>query len=460
MLETIIQSNDCLFQVKIGDDFVSVACGKSFTVTINTDEKETTTVGDGQFKTFDYKVLSYTANLNGGMRIPDALTTTIFDFVEFQKGFIPIEFRAVWIDPAGGTRFFQGVGIIKSTNMVASASQLADGSVDILGSGEFETGDTIADKITLNIISTGNDAAPAFLKFKLINTDGEVVFQTDILPQASGGNLGNPFNINVLAPAGSFYVYWYCDSNLVGNTFETNAPPTLLQAFNNGVVQYSSYPLQLYDFTANRTVTFTLGVNNPGPGCVAPGHNGLNNTAGTTGTLYTGTVTLTGSQPFTLSNIIKPAWLNISLVNNIVTLSGMPTAGLNQPVSFDMTNSCGTSSFSDEIDISASPTANVVNYTYDEDGTFGGTSCAFRIFVNATIQVFLSVDGSGAIFTNPGDTVEVQIVGTSGTRKHIDVQDTIAGEIYNADVTLITHSFSFITIVGHDYTINGEGGNP
>lgn len=458
MVTTLIQSNDCLFQVNIDGDYVDMLCFKSFTVNITTDEKEITTVRDGQYKSFDYKILSYTVSLNGGMKIPDAVNPTLFDLMVHQQNFIEVPFRAIYKDSANALRYFSGVGIIKTTNIVTNASQIADGTIDMLGTGPYEIGDVLETLVDLTLIMEGDDSAIALAKFKLIDANGEVAFQTDVLSQAVSGNLVNPFNFTVQIPSGVYSIYYQVQSNVVGNTFETDAPPTLLQGFGPGTANYSSFGVQTYDFTAPRTVTFSLGVNNPPPTCVAPGHVGLNNKLGTEGSLYTGTITLTGSAPFNLTSVVKPAWMTISQTGNFVNLTGMPTAGLNQDISFNYSNACGSASFADQVDISANPDGIIIDWDFTK-GT-GVLFTAFTIWVNAVIQAFTTVTASNSFFANPGDTVQVRVTGTNGAIKHIDVQDTISGEIYDDNETVPVHDFIFVTTIGHDYQINASIVNP
>lgn len=456
-----IQGLNCVFQVKIGDDYKTVVCAKSFTFNPITDMKETTTVGSGFWKEFRPRKLSYTITFNGMLQVESLASQEVAKtLLTRQTQFLAFEYQLIYEDNSGNVMIVRGSAYVTSSLFDASPVNLVNATHELQGTGPIELLDQLPVPININIVSTGDISIGAFIQFKLIDSNGEVIFDSGHLPEASGGNLSHPVNVTGQVQSGSYYFLWVVTADSVGNVFDLDAPPTKTTAFNDATQSENSFGVQIYDFTADRTATFALGISTPPPTCVAPGHTGLNNTGGTTGTFYTGTVTLTGSQPFTLSNITKPSWLTLSLTDNIVTLSGMPTAGLNQDVSFDMTNACGTASFADQIDISSSPTANTINYTYDEDGTFQGSSCSFKIFVNATVQAFLTVDGSSVIFTNPGDTVEVQISGVSGARKHIDIQDSVSGEIYNADVTTVVHSYVFVTTLGHDYTINGEGGNP
>lgn len=57
---------------------------------------------------------------------------------------------------------------------------------------------------------------------------------------------------------------------------------------------------------------------------------------------YVHSIQLSGQQPFSLTSVSKPAWLNVDLVGDVVTLSGAPTVGNagNNAVSFTIGNVC------------------------------------------------------------------------------------------------------------------------
>lgn len=73
------------------------------------------------------------------------------------------------------------------------------------------------------------------------------------------------------------------------------------------------------------------------------------------GVIYNYSVTLVGTQPFALSNLIKPAWMNITIVGDVLTFSGLPAAGdvaAATNISGTVTNcAAGTQNFIDIIDI-------------------------------------------------------------------------------------------------------------
>lgn len=458
MVENLIQANDCLLQIKIGDTYKDFLCGKSFTVTINTDEKEITTDGDGVYKSYDYKALSYTVNINGGMRIPDNINPTNFDFIDYQKSFEKPLFRIAWVDPNGAVRTFSGSGVIKTNNLVTSASQIGDATIDILGDGEYFIGDSLDQFINLTLIITGNNTVAAFFKFWLLDTAGNVVFMTDTLPQASGGNLGNPLNLTVLVKPGQYYFYYYVDTNSVGNQIDVNTPVAYSAFFNNGVTQHNTFPAgSSYDFTADRTVTVQLGVNNPPPTCVPPTLNSQNTPDGMEGIAYNGNVVINGLQPFTLSNVTKPSWMAIEIINgNNIHLYGSPTIGNNQVVSFDVTNSCGTYSFSTTINIVDNPNLTTIAINFTMPGSGPATSSALLIYWNGILLGSLNSTSNTTITGAAGDFIEVKIIGPIITvhKTLTAIQDP--STVIASDSTNGTASVSFTVLnASTTYTVSG-----
>lgn len=78
---------------------------------------------------------------------------------------------------------------------------------------------------------------------------------------------------------------------------------------------------------------------------------GSNMSNGTSGSTYLHEVILSGDTPFTLSNIVKPSWATVTVSGITVTITGTASVGNNIPVSFDITNACGTINFSDTFNV-------------------------------------------------------------------------------------------------------------
>lgn len=74
----------------------------------------------------------------------------------------------------------------------------------------------------------------------------------------------------------------------------------------------------------------------------------------TVGVAYNHDVVIAGTQPFTIANIVAPAWMTVTLTGDTVNLSGTPMpgdVGTGIAVSFDITNNCATLPISDTIDV-------------------------------------------------------------------------------------------------------------
>lgn len=450
----IVQSNKCLFQVLVGNDYKTVMCLRSFSVNPVTTEKETTTPIDGKFKDFDYSQLSLSASLDG-VAFRETTGDTLYDFAEQQLNFIEIDFRALFIDEAGNYKVFKGQAIVMSTNFEASAGNIASGTVELLCKGEYTIENTIPQFVNLRILLYNDPTAQAFFKLWLIDATGQPVFQTDVLPQASGGQLANPLDLTVPIPKGSWYYWFQVVTNDVGNVFSLNATPTKTTNFNNGVFNEGSFPTQLYDFNSNRQVSIALGVNTPPPSCVAPTLPGATLPNATQGTPYSASIAISGSQPFTLSNVVKPSWMTIAIVGgNSILFSGTPTSsGSGITVSFDVTNACGTVPFSNNINI-APTTLLPINWNFTNNTS---TGTALTIYVNAVLVVNASTTSSGTINVNAGDTVQAFVIGNSFTVRHLDVQDTVASTtLHNETRGGTPLTFSWTALGLHAYEINAN----
>lgn len=457
-----IQGRDCVFQLKIDDTYKTVVCAKSFTFNPITDMKETTTVGSGFWKEFRPRKLSYTITFNGMFQIESSgaqeRIKTMFDY---QIGFLALPYRLVYTDASANVMVVDGWVYVTSTLLDASPVNLVNGTTELQGNGPITVLDVIPDLVNINIVSLGDNSIDAVFQFKLFDATGAMVFDSGQLPGASGGNLTHPVNVTGQIQKGTYSIFWQALSQSIGNAFQLDAPPTKTELFNDLLINESTFGVQDFDFTANRLVSFTLGVPAPPPTCVPPGFvSGLNNPTAVVGAYWIGTIVLSGSQPFTISNVTKPAWMNWSLSGNILTFEGNPEAGIDQEISFDVSNACGANNYLDNIDVSSNPDGITLIANYTEEGTSPAIGCVMRVYINATLVYAFLATNSGTMIINPGDVVQVQVAGPTTAIKHIDVQDTIDGEIHNNTATGVIITYSFTAIIGHDYTINTSAENP
>lgn len=457
----LIQSKSCLFQVNLNGAYVTILCAKSFTPEFIAKTKETTTEGDGTYQDFDYDVKSYAIALESVLVIQDGVNPTTFDLLDYHRNMVEVDFRLLYFGANGNVKAIKGLAIVESCNLSAAPDLLAEGSVKLVGKGAYEVFDFVPDFVNLRILITGNNSITAAIKFRLIDSTGQVVFQTDILPQANAGELPNPLDITVPVRKGTWAYYFQMDSNAIGNTFALNAPPTKTTNFNNGLFSESSFTIQDYDFTADRQVTFTMGVISPPPSCVAPTIPGSQTLPNAQQFInYAASIALNGTAPFNITNVTKPAWMNMGLVEVsgswFVNFSGFPNpTGTGIPVSFDVNNACGAVNFSDTIEVTAAASPVTINWDFSE---VSGSSCGFRLWVNGSLIVTTDTPNSGSISVNSFDNVEAFIVGSTFAIKHLKVRDTTTStDLYDTTSGGSFLSYAWAAIGLHAYSVTAEG---
>ena len=116
------------------------------------------------------------------------------------------------------------------------------------------------------------------------------------------------------------------------------------------------------------------------------------------GAVFFWQLTLTGTAPFTLTNITKPAWLTISVTGNIITFSGTPPPSPGLYINFDVEN-CGAFSFTFDWTLTIASGLNI----FIENNASSGA------IVDVTPYVYL-ISGAGTFPVNPGEYIE----GTQG----------------------------------------------
>jgi hypothetical protein len=452
-----IQGKNCLFQLKIGDDYFTVVCAKSFTFNPVTDMKETTTVGSGFWKEFRPRKLSYTITFNGMVQVESLVTQekikTMFDY---QIQFLPLNYRMIYQDNSGNVMNVNGTVYITSNLFDASPVNLVNGTTEMQGTGGIEVLDFIPDYINVTVQVTGD--ADAKTRFLLYNADGSVAYDTStllaLLP--TGGWLVQGESVVLVVQKGQYA--WGVSTDDVGsvsNTFDLDITPAVHLNFTDADLSQNSLPTT-YDFLTDKLAVFTIGPVAPPPACVPVAISGTPALPdGEVGAAWVYNFSLIGSQPFSISNVTKPSWMSINIVSgNIVTLSGTPDAtGTDIDVSFDITNACGTVSFADTIDIAAAPpTTSTVNWSFDDEAAFPTA----RIYVNAVLVAETNVDDSGSFIVNPGDVVETQILSsilptTDKTLLVVNTTDSIT--LYN-DTDTSNQIFSFAAGSAKAYTIS------
>lgn len=453
-----IQGINCVFQVKIGDDYKTVVCAKSFTFNPVTDMKETTTVGSGFWKEFRPRKLSYTITFNGMLQVSSLTTQEVAKTLfTYQVQFLPLEYQLLYNDNSGNVMIVRGTTYISSSLFDASPVNLVNATQELQGSGAIEILDELPNPVNINIISTGDPSIAALIQFKLMNGNGDIIFDSGQLPGASGGDLTHPVNVTGQVQSGSYYFFWQVTAASIGNQFNLDAPPTKTTNFNDNTNSESSFGVQIYDFTADRNVEFVFGTPTPPPACVAPSiTSGSTLPDGQVGTAYSYSIIVNGSQPFNITNVTKPSWLSITIIGgNTVLLSGTPdVSGTGITVAFDINNACGSVSISDTIDIAIAPvTTSLMKWElFDTSGLR-----ILRLYRNGTLVIDTNAESSGQFVINDADVIEVQYLGPAGfLLKHLAVlNETDSITMY--DSTGFTNRiFSFTSQAGKQYFAFGD----
>lgn len=454
----LINAKNCLFQVKFGDDFVTVMCAKRVSVDRTVTTKEITDTSDGQYRSFDYKDKSHTVDLDMVTLIQDDVNPVLFDFGEWQDNFLEIEYRIIYKNSINQFKVFRGTGIIETVSDTIEAGQLAQGTIHIQGSGKYYFEDVIPEYINLTMVMTGNDDdINARFRFKLTDINGDTILDSALLPEADANYINNPANLVKPVLKGLYYFYWQVISETENNTWSLTATPTASGTFDTGTQSVNDHGGTLRDFNADRSITFTLGGAVPPPTCVPPSLPTHSMPDGQTGVAYTDIISVTGTSPMSLSNITKPSWMNlyINVVGGStqVIMAGTPDAeGTGITVSFDITNACGTDSYSDAIDITAGPEMIPIVYFLTQNAGIA----SLRIYVNGIQQVFATGTTSGIIHCLVGDAVQATLTKAPFiTQAHLIVDSDVDGNLYDQD-GLGLATFEWTALTGREYTVDGE----
>lgn len=459
-----IQGKNCVFQLKIGDEYLTVVCAKSFTFNPVTDMKETTTVGSSFWKEFRPRKLSYTISFSGMLQVASLITQekvkTLFDY---QIQFLPIVYRMLYYDNSNNVMNVNGTAYVSSNLFDASPVNLVNTTTELQGTGAIEILDVIPDTINLTVQMTGEADAKA--RFVLYDADGNIKYDTSTLDELLPYSGWLVQGVTVIIPVQKGSYAWAVSTDDVQsdvNTFDLDISPPVHIDFDDLGVSQNSLPTT-FSFITDKSAIFDIGPDSPPPSCVAVAFGGSTTLPdGTEYQIYTKTIPLTGSPTFSLSNVTKPSWMSITIHESplpgsgswVIEISGVPgggAAGFNIPVSFDVTNACGSVSISDTIDIASSSTINTINYSHSIIGGPG----TLKIYVNGSLAVQAPVGASSSITVNNGDVVQAIVTGSVTYTKNLEVESDISGTLYNNSGTS-TQSYSFTTLNGHEYTITSS----
>lgn len=441
----VIQGKNCLIKFNLSGSYLPAVCAKSFSLSTATDTVETTTQSDGQWKDFDYDALSYTLSLEDAVKAIDDAGTVMFDLLTAQTQFIEIGFQIFYVDDDMYTIIITGTVIVTSSEIQALANDVLGDSIEFQGKGSY-TLQRIFDPTILTIVIEGESGATVL--FRLINSEPATIFQE------SGLILGT--SRSYFIPKGMYAVYTEITTLADDNNLSIDTPAAVNVDFDGD--ETIDLP-SLRDFTAPRTVTYTIGTVPPPPctDVTITGSPSLPN--GETGTPYSYSFTIAGTSPYGLTINTKPAWMTIAIDGTTVSFTGTPTeAGTGVEVDIDITNcSSGIANFNDTFDVAEEPFT-LLDWTFTEEA---GTSGRLQIYVNGELVVDVFATNSGSIAINTGDEIEARVSAIGASSRFLKVEDiTDAATLYTHIQFTGINSYTFTAEDEHEYLITGIVENP
>jgi hypothetical protein len=144
---------------------------------------------------------------------------------------------------------------------------------------------------------------------------------------------------------------------------------------------------------------------------------------------YSYSFPITGSTPYSLTSITKPAWMTIAVVGANIQFSGTPApgdAGTGVAVSFDIENDCGSESFSDTVDVFTDPATAILAFAQYQSGSFIFT-LSDRIYTTGFVISQAFVDGATTSDCTGGTTETDQL--TSDTFPPATLTASLPGDV-------------------------------
>lgn len=400
-----------------------LACAKTCVLNTNSEVGETSTLTSGNWRSYRATKLSWTASCSGLCSYDLNLAVSELRTVQYSLDAILIRFKGT--DQNGLTEEFSGYAIVTGITTTATAYGDYDYSVELIGNGD-----------------------PFGVPDNINPCDCVVIWK---YYEATGGE----FNIGPIAEIigkeidGRIYRdgIEYRPSGIFHDA--TGTPGDKEYAFNpsTGVISFDPSGSSL---EPDETVDIPYIVCGEVEECVAVQVTGdVTLPDGTVGVAYSEVVTLTGTAPFILSNIVKPAWMTIAVSGSNVNITGTPNAeATGITVSFDVTNCTDEEdSFSDVI--------NVVAETFNIDWTYAndvGIQGRMRIIVNnVTVVNTQAATASGSLNAAIGVTVEVTVQTTLEGTAETDITGP-----YTNSTSIDRFTSDEFTVVSGSYDIDGR----
>ena len=192
--------------------------------------------------------------------------------------------------------------------------------------------------------------------------------------------------------------------------------------------------------------------------CVAPTVPDFTLDDAAVGVAYNKTINLTGSAPFTLSSLVKPDWMNITVSGSIITFSGTPGSGdegTGISVSFTASNACGSDDGSATINVTCEAVAIIgipvlpdaeSHNPYTSSFVITGTGPFTLTSIVKPTWMTIAVSGSNINFSGTpttddegtGINVSFTINNPCGTADFADTIDVTPGGARFTDMTFVS----------------------
>lgn len=126
--------------------YEDIACGKSVDVTVNSEMGDATTADSGFWRTPKPTGLSdWSISMTGVLFLRDTVTNRlfIFDLITEQVRLEGLNIKVIYTDQSGFPLYFTGFVYIPSSVISGTAGQLAQWSVEFIGSGPLDLSGTL-----------------------------------------------------------------------------------------------------------------------------------------------------------------------------------------------------------------------------------------------------------------------------------------------------------------------------
>lgn len=315
-----------------------LACSKGCTLTTNSETGETSTLDSGVWRTYRAIKNNWTVETDGIVSMDMNMALRRLRDIQFALQAILIKFDAT--DDNGLIENYSGYIILTTISTPATVSGMYEYSVSGLGSGSLNITDVPVDpnagcnELWYYYDGVGGERTtgpiPAIATHEIagrIYRDGSEYRPSG--PQHDGSGIPDPnqkeFAYNIATGA---------------ITFSNGLPP--LEPGEHVDIPYLICEDVVYD-------------------CIPVQIEQISLPDGAQNQPYSESISISGTAPFVISNIVAPYWMTIEIVEGVVVLHGTPdTSDTDIPISFSITNCNGASdTFDDTIDIIPPPDVQV-----------------------------------------------------------------------------------------------------